>query len=134
MMPPREVSQGGDRCSCLCATKVRGALVQADEAERAGPAASGPAPVVPGPEGGVDSGPGNDGSVGVNHADGVERASGAAGRAGWAGRLGTGAMGIAQGAALIASLTLLSRILGLARTVVFSQTVGSDCLGTVYVT
>jgi putative peptidoglycan lipid II flippase len=43
-------------------------------------------------------------------------------------------MGIAQGAALIASLTLLSRILGLARTLVFSQTVGSDCLGTVYVT
>ena len=43
-------------------------------------------------------------------------------------------MGIAQGAALIAGLTLLSRILGLGRTLVFSQTVGSDCLGTVYVT
>jgi putative peptidoglycan lipid II flippase len=43
-------------------------------------------------------------------------------------------MGIAQGAALIAGLTLLSRILGLVRTLVFSQTVGSDCLGTVYIT
>jgi putative peptidoglycan lipid II flippase len=42
--------------------------------------------------------------------------------------------GIAQGAALIAGLTLLSRILGLVRTLTFSQTVGSGCLGTVYVT
>jgi putative peptidoglycan lipid II flippase len=42
--------------------------------------------------------------------------------------------GIAQGAALIAGLTLVSRILGLVRTLVFSQTVGSGCLGTVYVT
>ncbi len=44
------------------------------------------------------------------------------------------AAGIVQGAALIAGLTLLSRILGLVRTLVFSQTVGSGCLGTVYVT
>lgn len=44
------------------------------------------------------------------------------------------AAGIAQGAALIAGLTLLSRVLGLVRTLVFAQTVGSDCLGTVYVT
>jgi putative peptidoglycan lipid II flippase len=43
-------------------------------------------------------------------------------------------VGIAQGAALIAGLTLVSRILGLVRTLVFSQTVGSDCLGTVYIT
>lgn len=42
--------------------------------------------------------------------------------------------GIAQGAALIAGLTLVSRILGLVRTLVFSQTVGSGCLGTVYIT
>jgi putative peptidoglycan lipid II flippase len=42
--------------------------------------------------------------------------------------------GIAQGAALIAGLTLVSRILGLVRTLTFSQTVGSGCLGTVYVT
>ncbi|MCW2933017.1 MAG: virulence factor family protein [Actinomycetia bacterium] len=42
--------------------------------------------------------------------------------------------GIAQGAALIAGLTLVSRILGLVRTLVFSQTVGSGCLGTIYVT
>jgi putative peptidoglycan lipid II flippase len=42
--------------------------------------------------------------------------------------------GIAQGAALIAGLTLVSRMLGLVRTLVFSQTVGSGCLGTVYVT
>lgn len=44
------------------------------------------------------------------------------------------AVGIAQGAALIAGLTMLSRILGLVRTLVFSQTVGSGCLGSVYVT
>jgi putative peptidoglycan lipid II flippase len=44
------------------------------------------------------------------------------------------AVSIARGAALIAGLTLASRILGLGRTLVFSQTVGSDCLGTVYVT
>ena len=32
------------------------------------------------------------------------------------------------------SLTILSRILGLVRTLVFSQTVGASCLGTAYVT
>lgn len=42
--------------------------------------------------------------------------------------------GIARGAALIAGLTLLSRMLGLVRTLVFSQTVGAGCLGTAYVT
>ena len=35
---------------------------------------------------------------------------------------------------LIAGLTLLSRMLGLLRTLVFSQTVGASCLGTAYVT
>jgi putative peptidoglycan lipid II flippase len=44
------------------------------------------------------------------------------------------AAGIAQGAALIAGLTILSRLLGLARTLVFSQTVGANCLGAAYVT
>ena len=44
------------------------------------------------------------------------------------------AMGIGRGAALIAGLTLLSRMLGLVRTLVFSQTIGSGCLGTSYVT
>lgn len=43
-------------------------------------------------------------------------------------------MGIARGAALIAGLTILSRLLGLVRTLVFAQTVGASCLGTVYVT
>jgi putative peptidoglycan lipid II flippase len=42
--------------------------------------------------------------------------------------------GIAHGVAVIASLTILSRILGLVRTLVFSQTVGAGCLGTAYVT
>jgi putative peptidoglycan lipid II flippase len=42
--------------------------------------------------------------------------------------------GIARGAALLAGLTIVSRILGLARTLVFSQTVGATCLGTAYVT
>src|SRR5262249_41217073 len=44
------------------------------------------------------------------------------------------AAGIARGAAVIASLTVLSRILGLVRTLVFSQRVGASCLGTAYVT
>ena len=35
---------------------------------------------------------------------------------------------------VVASLTILSRILGLVRTLVFSQTVGASCLGTAYVT
>jgi len=41
--------------------------------------------------------------------------------------------GIARGALVVAGLTMLSRILGLARTLVFSQTVGATCLGTAYV-
>jgi len=44
------------------------------------------------------------------------------------------AAGIARGAAVIAGLTVLSRILGLARTLVFSQRVGASCLGTAYIT
>jgi putative peptidoglycan lipid II flippase len=48
-----------------------------------------------------------------------------------ASRLGAG---IARGAAVVAGLTVLSRILGLVRTLVFSQTVGAGCLGTSYVT
>jgi putative peptidoglycan lipid II flippase len=35
---------------------------------------------------------------------------------------------------VVAGLTILSRVLGLARTLVFSQTVGASCLGTAYVT
>jgi putative peptidoglycan lipid II flippase len=42
--------------------------------------------------------------------------------------------GIARGAMLIAGLTIVSRLLGLARTLVFAQTVGAGCLGTAYVT
>ena len=42
--------------------------------------------------------------------------------------------GIARGVAVVASLTILSRVLGLVRTLVFSQTVGATCLGTAYVT
>lgn len=42
--------------------------------------------------------------------------------------------GIARGAAVIAGLTIVSRIVGLGRTLVFSQTVGATCLGTAYVT
>ena len=50
---------------------------------------------------------------------------------GMAQRLGEG---IARGAAVVAGLTILSRVLGLIRTLVFSQTVGASCLGTSYVT
>ena len=48
-----------------------------------------------------------------------------------ASRLG---VGVARGALIVAGLTMLSRILGLVRTLVFSQTVGASCLGTAYVT
>src|SRR6202046_1866251 len=41
---------------------------------------------------------------------------------------------IARGALLIAVLSAMSRLLGLVRTVVFSQSVGAGCLGTAYVT
>jgi len=44
------------------------------------------------------------------------------------------AEGIARGAAVVAGLTVVSRVLGLVRTLVFSQTVGASCLGTAYVT
>jgi len=43
-------------------------------------------------------------------------------------------VGIARGATVIGGLTILSRLLGLARTLVFSQTVGAGCLGAAYVT
>jgi putative peptidoglycan lipid II flippase len=44
------------------------------------------------------------------------------------------AAGIARGAVVIAGLTILGRILGLGRTLVFSQSIGASCLGTAYVT
>ncbi len=44
------------------------------------------------------------------------------------------AAGIARGAVVIAGLTMLARLFGLIRTLVFSQTVGATCLGTAYVT
>ena len=44
------------------------------------------------------------------------------------------AEGIARGALIVAGLTIFSRVLGLIRTLVFSQTVGASCLGTAYVT
>jgi putative peptidoglycan lipid II flippase len=44
------------------------------------------------------------------------------------------APGIARGALIIAGLGLVSRMLGLVRTLVFSQSVGAGCLGTAYVT
>jgi putative peptidoglycan lipid II flippase len=40
--------------------------------------------------------------------------------------------GIGRAAALIAALTIMARLLGLVRTLVFSQTVGAGCLGTAY--
>ena len=42
--------------------------------------------------------------------------------------------GIGRAAALIAALTVLARLLGLVRTLVFAKTVGATCLGTAYVT
>jgi putative peptidoglycan lipid II flippase len=40
--------------------------------------------------------------------------------------------GIGRAAAMIAALTTVARLLGLVRTIVFSQTVGAGCLGTAY--
>lgn len=45
----------------------------------------------------------------------------------------TGAV-IARGAVVVAGFTVLSRLFGLVRTVVFARTVGASCLGTAYVT
>ena len=42
--------------------------------------------------------------------------------------------GIGRAAAMIAALTVLARVLGLVRTVVFAKTVGATCLGTASVT
>jgi putative peptidoglycan lipid II flippase len=53
------------------------------------------------------------------------------GRLGGAGKI---AVGITQGAALIAGFTAISRVFGLVRTLVFAQSVGAGCLGTAYVT
>jgi putative peptidoglycan lipid II flippase len=50
----------------------------------------------------------------------------------YAGR--TYAAGIARGAGIIAVITVVSRVVGLVRTLTFSQTVGATCLGTAYVT
>jgi putative peptidoglycan lipid II flippase len=44
------------------------------------------------------------------------------------------AVGIARGAVIIAGLTLLTKMLGLVRTLVFSQSIGAGCLGAAYVT
>jgi putative peptidoglycan lipid II flippase len=44
------------------------------------------------------------------------------------------AAGIARGAMIIGSLTVISRILGLVRTLVFARSVGAGCLGTAYTT
>ncbi len=57
--------------------------------------------------------------------------SGAAPERGTADRI---ALGVARGAMVVGALSALSRVLGLGRTVVFSQTVGSGCLGSAYVT
>jgi putative peptidoglycan lipid II flippase len=44
------------------------------------------------------------------------------------------ASGIARGAMVIAAITVFSRIIGLARTLVFSQVIGATCLGSAYMT
>jgi putative peptidoglycan lipid II flippase len=44
------------------------------------------------------------------------------------------AASIARGAAIVAGLTMLTKMLGLVRTLVFSQSIGATCLGGAYVT
>ena len=51
-----------------------------------------------------------------------------------AGRGRSTGFGIGRAAAMIAALTVLARVLGLVRTVVFAKTVGATCLGTAYIT
>jgi len=105
--------------------------VQTDKSDVPGAAlsAAGPGSTGPGSTGPGAGGPGaaEPGDVG-GHGDAAD-ASGVIGVG--AGKI---AAGVAGGAALIAILTALSRLLGLGRTVVFSQSVGSGCLGTAYVT
>jgi putative peptidoglycan lipid II flippase len=43
-------------------------------------------------------------------------------------------IGIGRAAALIGAVTVLARLLGLVRTLVFAKTVGATCLGTAYIT
>jgi putative peptidoglycan lipid II flippase len=47
---------------------------------------------------------------------------------------GATGIGIGRAAALIGALTVLARLLGLVRTLVFAKTVGATCLGTAYIT
>jgi putative peptidoglycan lipid II flippase len=49
-------------------------------------------------------------------------------------RSGEIASGIARGAIVIAAVTVFSRIIGLVRTLVFSQVIGATCLGSAYLT
>ena len=49
-------------------------------------------------------------------------------------RPAAGGIGIGRAAALIGTLTVLARLLGLVRTLVFAKTVGATCLGTAYIT
>jgi putative peptidoglycan lipid II flippase len=63
-------------------------------------------------------------------ADDTKRSSGPA-DPGLAPELGAG---IARGAAIVAGFTLVSRLLGMLRTLVFSQAVGATCLGGAYAT
>ena len=51
-----------------------------------------------------------------------------------AGRGRSTGFGIGRAAAMIAALTVLARVLGLVRTLVFAKTVGATCLGTAYIT
>ncbi|HEY3903262.1 MAG TPA: lipid II flippase MurJ [Streptosporangiaceae bacterium] len=49
-------------------------------------------------------------------------------------RSGKMASGIARGAMVIAAITVFSRIIGLVRTLVFSQVIGATCMGSAYLT
>ena len=51
-----------------------------------------------------------------------------------AGRPAATRIGIGRAAVLIGALTVLARLLGLVRTLVFAKTVGATCLGTAYIT
>lgn len=52
----------------------------------------------------------------------------------WAGRLVTGGAGIASAALLVAVVTIVARVVGFGRVLVFAHTVGPSCLGDTYYT
>src|SRR3954452_7825283 len=61
-------------------------------------------------------------------------AVGVTARRGWAGRGLGGGAGVASAALLVAGVTVIARVVGFGRVLVFAHTVGPSCLGDTYYT